>query len=103
MPDYPVNLGKAGPSDVCCAPKPLAEPETYYPSVHLDNCELPETGTITFRYRTCRQMEDLKAETNWVDLDLLEIVSVKADKSAKSEDYGGDALDKIKAALEGGE
>ena len=100
MSDYPKNLGKSGPECPGCVPAKSESAETYYPSVHLDGCELPEAGTITFRYRTWREMEDLKAGTSWVDLDLLEIVSVKADKSSKSEEYGGDALDKIRAALE---
>lgn len=99
--EYPVNLGKSGPSMSPMAMPERSEPEMYFPSTHLEGegLELPDEGTITFRYRTNRESEDKRTETCCYDIDLLEIVSVKGAKAAEPKPE--DALDKIKAELEG--
>ncbi len=103
MPDYPITLGKPDIGGAIPFPTSPRDPEMYYPCVHIDlpeGVELPDEGTITFQYKMNRVTEDVKNEKTCADMDLTALVDVKADKSSKKEEYGGDALDKLKAELE---
>lgn len=98
MPKLPIKLGKTFGGE-----KPVALPgesnqEEYFPEVHLEwgqPYELPNEGTITFRYRVNRRSEDRKRDKFAEDLDLVAIVAVKPEKEDKNEDRGAE-LDKLK-------
>lgn len=104
MPNLPINLGRRY-SDGGAIPFPvkMSEPEEFYPSTHLEwdtEYNLPDEGTITFKYRVTRDiMEKVPKERNCIDLDLLEIVDVKPAQKSET-DYGGDSLDKLKKESE---
>lgn len=97
MPDYPINLAKEGPCDLCAPPHSSSK---YYPTVYFDGFEksLPDEGEMTVRFRIARKTEDKKADKTSCDVELLEILSVKSTSKKKSEpDEASDAVDKLRA------
>lgn len=103
MPDYPINLGKPEPMFNSMPDMASRDPEIYYPSVHIDlpeGVDLPEEGTITFKFKLNRITEDVKNEKCCADLDLVSIVDTKASKSSKEEEYTGDTLDRLRKEVE---
>lgn len=103
MPKMPISLARNYDSHFGGAVPSQPSQEMFYPNVHLewdDEYKLADEGTITFKYRVTRDvLEKVPKERNCVDIDVLEIVEVKPAKSEK-EDYGGDALDKLKEEAE---
>ncbi len=103
MPTKALYLGKSGPdyggSRLDAAP---SAPEEYFPCLHLElpeGTEFPEEGVLTVKFRVSREVEDKKADSHCVDLDIIEIQDVKATKVEKDE-YAGDVLDKLRTEAE---
>lgn len=105
MPSYPIDLGKKmdGPIDL---PTPPSDRKKYYPCLYLDwddKYDLPKSGVMTVRFRkkqeTTREGDHGSSQT--VELDIEEILDVKADKDKKSDrDNGSEALDRYKKEVE---
>jgi hypothetical protein len=87
----------------CCAPTGV---KPYYPSVCLEfksdvAPELPEEGTITFRYKVRRETDIVEDNRSEYSLELRSIEAVKEGSSGEDEDEGaeetaGDVLDKYR-------
>ena len=107
MPNMPIDLGKAS-NGPCCVDVtyPPAEKKKYYPSLYLDwddEYHLPKSGTMVVRFhkRSETTRETDKETSQSVELEILSIEDVKADKDAKKDrESGGEALDKYKEELE---
>lgn len=77
--------------------------EEFFPTLFLSELpeKLPNSGTMTIRFRVARNTDNVKEGKKSADVDVLEIVSVKADKESKSKfDEGGEALDKLRKEVE---
>jgi hypothetical protein len=105
MPDYPLALGKSmkemgGPISASMDSK--SSDEKYYPHVTLewdDDYELPESGTIVFRFKKASETNNPKPKNGQpkqrVELDLTSIEDVEEDEDAgPEEEESGDILDK---------
>jgi len=102
----PIDLGKES-SGPCCVDMPSpSERKKYYPSLYLDwddEYNLPKSGTMVVRFKkrseTTRETD--KETSQSVELEILSIEDVKADKENKSDREGGsEALDKYKKELD---
>lgn len=97
----PINLGRKN-SFSSDYPKVSApeDDKTYYPSLFIEDLatDIPDEGLMTVRYRKTRETEDLRKDKCSCDLEIIEIIDCKVDKSAKKtkEDDSEDALDKLK-------
>lgn len=103
MPDYPIDLGKKMDGPIAVeTPTPPHERKKYYPCLYLDwdeKYDLPKSGEMTVRFRkkqeTTREGDHGSSQT--VELDIEEILGVKADKERKSDrESGSEALDRYK-------
>jgi hypothetical protein len=103
MPTKALYLGKSGPDyGSPISPMKMSEPEEYFPCLHLElpeGTEFPEEGVLTVKFRVSREVEDKRADSHCVDLDIVEIQDVKATKVEKDE-YAGDVLDKLRTEAE---
>lgn len=101
---YPIKLGKKMSME---GPEPSKGNDTHYPSLYLvwdDNYELPESGTMTVRFkkRTETNRKDKDGMHQSVDLDITEIVEVGENKKksktreAVMDDYKDEVMSKGK-------
>jgi hypothetical protein len=68
MPEYPIKLGKKmGGPEVASMPMHDMKDEPFYPTLHLDwdsKYDLPDSGTMTVRFRKCRRQLKSNAESD---------------------------------------
>ena len=95
----PVSLSDPYRGPECC-PVPV-QGSPVYPTVYLSvkegELDFPDSGVVTFRFRLSRESEDKKQGKCSYDLDLMEVLNIKADSKEKPEyevESAGDALDK---------
>lgn len=87
-----------------CATQNSAPSEKYYPSTYITipegaKLEIPDSGEITFRFKVCRETDDKKDGTCRYEMDLTQIVGVKADPGSEEDD--DDAGERIAKAFAG--
>lgn len=100
-----IKLGSAGPGAPVGGSLRDSAPEEYYPTAHItvpeDEVEMPDEGTVTFKYKVRRETTVNRPNGEKVceyDLDLTELVKYKKavdERPAKSDTSAGDALDKL--------
>lgn len=102
---YPINLDESSES----GPSMIKESRKHYPTLHLhwkEKYDLPEDGTMTVKFHKSRETntESDDGDNQSVELEILSIESVKADKGdapKKSDrDEAADALDSYAAEAE---
>lgn len=99
---YPISLDESASE---ARPSKIDGPRKHYPTLHLhwnERYDLPEDGTMTVKFHKRRETntEGDDGESQTVELEILTIESVKADKDApkKSDrDEASDALDRYAA------
>lgn len=96
----PVDLGTPlSKPEPCCAPSYSLDgkcyPSTYITIPEGAKLEIPDSGEITFRFRVCRETDDKKDGTCRYEMDLTQIVGVKADPgSEEDDDSAGERISK---------
>jgi len=107
MPDYPISLDESSNG---YAVGPTEKPRKHYPCLNLHwdtSYDLPEDGTMTVKFHKRRQTdtEGDDGTSQSVELEILTIESVKADKSPAAEkpdrELASEALDKYAEEAEG--
>lgn len=107
MPKYPIDLDESSLSE--SAPSQIDGPRKHYPTLHLhwkEKYDLPEDGTLVVKFHKRRETntESDDGDSQSVELEILSIESVKADKSdapRKSDrDEASEALDRYAAESE---
>lgn len=102
---YPISLDESAGMTI----EKMEGPRKHYPTLHLHwdkSYDLPEDGTMTVRYHKRREVntEGDDGVSQSVDLEILTIESVKADKSdspkKSARDEAGEALDSYAAESE---
>lgn len=99
---YPIDLDESASETM---PSQIDGPRKHYPTLHLhwnERYDLPEDGTMTVKFHKRRETntEGDDGDTQSVELEILTIESVKAEKESpkKSDrDEASDALDRYKA------
>lgn len=101
MEKFPIKLGRKMPGMSMPANVPHTDEEMFYPTLYLEwdkPYELPESGEMTIRFRSTRNAHDKKNGKFTEDLEVLEIVGVKAKKADKKSDYdeSAESIDKLR-------
>lgn len=104
-----IDLGRKSPelASIPSPPSDKGEDNVYYPDVYIDGGkeldEIPDEGTITFRYKKVRETtekRDGKKTSHSVNLKLFAITDTTSESSEEKEDSGAE-LDKLAKEVAG--
>jgi len=105
MPNYPIHLGKKStfldsPVNLPYRPEESEGPAEHFPTLYLEwekDYEMPDGGEMTVKFKKVRETntEDKHGTRQSLELEVLEIISVKAKKGYKKEESSEEALDKL--------
>ena len=105
MSNYPIHLGKKStsfgpPVSLSHMPEKPEEPTEHFPTLYLEwekNYEMPDSGEMTVKFKKARETntEDRRGTRQSLELEVLEIISVKAKKGYKKEESSEEAIDKL--------
>lgn len=101
----PVSLGSSYGSLPCCGPVETSKDAVSYPFTSVEvpegALEFPDSGTVTFRFRLSRETEDKKEGKCRYELELLEVVALKADPEGKEKFEPESSDDAVEKAFKG--
>lgn len=93
----PIKLGRKVELGACCPCPVNPEDKVSFPCLYLNDLKvkIPDSGIITFRYEVSSRRERPKDSEVSVDLDMLQIVDIKADPKVEEKLSAAETLDKL--------